>query len=419
VSEFAERIVEEAERQADEAWRELGRAERAAQWWTERNRRPSRAEAWSDVGIDPRDQSAQEIFLREGTPYAPDSDHSYFRDLIVDQLARQAAQGTVPIRDQTLATTLVTAAGGTEQARARLSTLEARDVTSADPGAGPFLGPGYLGERFNTAARAEGSLAAALGLMPLPRGVKRIDIPRFDTGASAGVQASEGAAVSQTDVDGGSQAGNIAPVSGRQTLSLQALEYPEPGFDVVLARELGAAIGTAIDTQLVSGSNAAGLQTLGLANVTGIKTVTWTDASPTSQEFVGQCWKAYNEIAGSGEGIADPDAYLTVVHPRRLAWLRHNPQASQSIAPEVPGRLIACAGLRTNLGGGTEDEAFVIVADELPAFASQLRLIVDVESVSGTLQVRLVAYRMIGSGFGRAPAAICRISGTGMVAPAL
>jgi hypothetical protein len=44
-------------------------------------------------------------------------------------------------------------------------------------------------------------------------------------------------------------------------------------------------------------------------------------------------------------------------------------------------------------------------------------LIVDDESLSGSMQVRVTAYRMLATGFGRAPAAICRVSGTGLIAP--
>jgi hypothetical protein len=52
-------------------------------------------------------------------------------------------------------------------------------------------------------------------------------------------------------------------------------------------------------------------------------------------------WAAYDQIANGGQGVADPEAYLTVVHPRRLISLYHNPQGSQSIEPRVPGRLVA------------------------------------------------------------------------------
>jgi hypothetical protein len=41
-------------------------------------------------------------------------------------------------------------------------------------------------------------------------------------------------------------------------------------------------------------------------------------------------------------------------------------------------------------------------------FASSVRLLFDTETLSATMQVRVVAYRMLGSRFGRAPAAICR-----------
>jgi hypothetical protein len=172
---------------------------------------------------------------------------------------------------------------------------------------------------------------------------------------SAAVQATEGSEVSEANVDGATQAGKIASVAGHVDLSLQALEWSGPDTDAALAQDLGKAIGSAIDVQLVAGSNSSG-QTLGLANVTGIKTVSWTDASPTSAEFVGQCWEGYDQIANGGEGIADPDNYIVVMHPRRLAWAYNNVQNAQVIPPGVPGRIVACAGLRINLGAGTNED---------------------------------------------------------------
>jgi hypothetical protein len=76
--------------------------------------------------------------------------------------------------------------------------------------------------------------------------------------------------------------------------------------------------------------------------------------------------------------------------------------------------------VRAALGAGTnEDEAFVLLPGELPVYAGPIRLLIDAESISGTMQVRVVAYRTVATGFGRAPAAICRIGGTGLVAPSL
>jgi hypothetical protein len=106
--------------------------------------------------------------------------------------------------------------------------------------------------------------------------------------------------------------------------------------------------------------------------VTGIKTVTATDASPTAQEVIAKFWTAYDQIANGGYGVADVDRYAVLVHPRRLAFLYNNAQGSQTIEPRVPGRLVPSAALRTNLGASTsEDECILLVPDELRISASR------------------------------------------------
>jgi hypothetical protein len=52
-------------------------------------------------------------------------------------------------------------------------------------------------------------------------------------------------------------------------------------------------------------------------------------------------------------------------------------------------------------------------------FAGSVEILVDAESGSGTLTVRFVFRRALATGFGRAPGAICRVSGSGLVAPTL
>jgi hypothetical protein len=202
-------------------------------------------------------------------------------------------------------------------------------------------------------------------------------------------------------------------------VSVQALERSLPGFDLVLAADLGRALASALDVALVTGTNANG-QPLGLVNVTGIKTVAYTDASATAQEFLSKTWAAYDQIATSGWGTATLGLYATVIHTRRLAFLFANAQNAQTLRPQVPGNLVPCAALRSTLGASTnEDEAFVLVPSELPVYAEPPVFVINVESLSGTLTVRIVARQAIATGFGRAPGAICRISGTGMSAPSL
>jgi HK97 family phage prohead protease len=372
--------------------------------------------------------------VRPVEAYGPDSPHSFFRDLVAVRLAEAAAHRArgagLPVGADLhgLPAFGVQGAeadqGGLAEARARLATIERRDVTTGDPGAGAFVPatgtvPAFVAELFATAAHAEARLFAALPQFPLPAAGTDVTVPRIATGASVAVQAAENAPVSETDIDGAAQAARLAYIGGRQDVSRQALDRALPGLDVVLARELGRALGAAIDAQLVAGQNASG-ETLGLAAVTGIKALTYTDASPSAQELVAQTWKAYNEIASAGFGVLEPAAYAVVLHPRRLAFAYANGQASQAIAPAFPGRIVPSRGLRTTLGAGSnEDEVFVLLPAELPVYVEPPRVIVDEESLSATLQVRLVAVQALATGFGRAPAAICRVSGSGLTAPTL
>jgi hypothetical protein len=108
-----------------------------------------------------------------------------------------------------------------------------------------------------------------------------------------------------------------------------------PGFDTVVARDAGRALGAAVHAQLITGTNANG-QTLGLVTVTGIKTVTATDACPTSQEVIAKFWTAYDQIANGGYGVADVDRYATVLYPSRLAFLYNNAQAPRPSSRRSP-----------------------------------------------------------------------------------
>jgi hypothetical protein len=314
--------------------------------------------------------------------------------------------------------------GGVNEARRRLATVEFRDVSTADPGAGAFTPasgsmPTYLGAEFAAAARAQATLSALLPNLPLPPTGLDVTVPRLDTGVAVATQSSEGSAPTEANVDGGSQASKVAYIPGLVEVSQQVADRAFPGFDTVVARDAGRALGAAVDAQLITGTNSNG-QTLGLVNVTGIKTVTATDASPTAQEVIAKFWTAYDQIANGGYGVADVGRYATVLHPRRLAFLYNNAPGSQTVEPRVPGRLVPCASLRITLGASTsEDEVLVLVPEELPYFSEPPRLTVDVQGMANTLQVRFIPLQAIATGFGRVPSAICRISGTALIEPSL
>jgi HK97 family phage major capsid protein len=370
--------------------------------------------------------------MREREAYGPSSPHSYFRDLVAVAYAeRLSAEAEMAGLTRTRIWPEIFGTwsegghqGGADEARRRLLTVERRDVSTADPGAGVFVPPSgsmpaYLANDFAEAARSQATLLALFPNRPLPEFGMDVTVPRLDTGVAVAVQSSEGSTPTEANLDGGSQASKVAYITGKVEASIQAVDRAEPGFDSIIAQDAGRALGAELCNQLVVGTNANG-QLLGLITVTNIKTVTATDASPTTQEIIAKLWAGYDQIATSGYGVADPDQYATVVHPRRLAYFFNNAQNSQTVDPKVPGRLVPSAALRTTLGAGTnEDEAFVLLPSELPVYLDTPRIIVDTEGMANTMQVRYIPLQPAATGFGRTPSAICRISGTAFVAPSL
>jgi hypothetical protein len=121
---------------------------------------------------------------------------------------------------------------------------------------------------------------------------------------------------------------------------------------------------------------------------------------------------------------------VPIGHARIEVFARNG--AGRIDEPEVPA-LPPIAGLKElirlayiRVGGCDEApvgivgrEAFVLLPSELPVFLDPPRVIVDQQGMANTLQVRFIPLQPVASGFGRAPSAICRISGTAFVAPSL
>jgi hypothetical protein len=93
-------------------------------------------------------------------------------------------------------------ASSIDEVRSRLAaaaqSAERRDLTSAF---NPSGAPNFVAHAFSVAARTKARIAPLLPEEPLPDTIAdgKLQVPRFTTGATAAVQASEGANVSQTD----------------------------------------------------------------------------------------------------------------------------------------------------------------------------------------------------------------------------
>jgi Phage capsid family len=362
---------------------------------------------------------------------------SYWRDLLLVQEAddRSAAALENPVlrgRDQG-DPNRPESDGELAEARQRLKTnfeerfhieRELRDIVGAGnafvPAGGPPL---YIAEEFAVAARQRATLANALPQRELPMAGSHIEVPKLTVGGSVAIQASENAAVQETDPTSGLASSAKAVIAGQNDVSRQLLDFSRPGYDQVFAADLGRDLALKVDVQLVTGTN-SNQQTEGLANVTGINTVTYTDASPTAAKLVSKIWAGFQAIAESGGGPSEPgpDNYIVAMAPRRLAYFEAafgNTSGLPGIPP-LPGQLVATPGVRTNLGAGTnQDEIYVIAKSEVFVALGRPVFSVYPEVGSSTLTVRLSARQYAAAMFSRQPKAIAQISGTGLVAQSL
>lgn len=178
--------------------------------------------------------------------------------------------------------------GTVDDARARLASVEERAGSTSATAGGAFVNntaPRYVADAFAEAARSKAVLSNVFPVEPLPDTGLDVYTARITTGLVAGVQATQNSSLGTQDiVEAKTQASPVATIAGYVDFSIQVDERADPAYaDVVMARDLGSAIGSALDLQLLTGLGTSA-QLLGLISVTGIGTTAYTDASPTQAE---------------------------------------------------------------------------------------------------------------------------------------
>lgn len=321
--------------------------------------------------------------------------------------------------------------------RHQKETQETRDI-GTDAFAGLVV-PQYLTDLVAEKARAGSPFYNAVPKATLPAQGMKVELSRITTGTAAAFQASQNSAVQETNMDDTLLTVNVDTIAGQQDVSRQAIERGT-NTEEIIVKDLVSAYYTTLDNKMLNGSGSSG-EPLGLANVSGTNSVTYTDASPTVAELYPKLIDGIQQINSNRFMAGD----AIIMHPRRWAFLTaaadssnrplvlpigNAPQNAMGVGEaakygQVVGSIaglpvISDANIATNLGTGTnEDQIFIVKSDDHILFeegGAPFKLRFD-DVGSGSLTVKLVVYGYVAFASGRYPAGISKIGGTGLVTP--
>jgi len=295
--------------------------------------------------------------------------------------------------------------------------------------------PQYLTDMVAPAVAGGRPFADICNKHRLPASGMTVNISRITTSTSAAAQASENAAVSETNIDDTLLTESVFTVAGQQTLSRQAIDRGTGTEDITL-NDLVRRYHTALDAKLINDA------TTGLTNVA--QSVAYTDGTPTAAELYPKILngQANLEAVMLDQGIGNVYA---VMHSRRWAWMQSQVgtswpfigqpgypvqaggqnyatgygQGVRGILPNGVG-VIVDNNIATNLGAGTnEDEIYIVNASELHLWEDpNAPLYIRTEATAAaSLGVLMVVYGYAAYSFRRYTNGHQKIAGTGLVTP--
>ena len=356
------------------------------------------------------DQVASPAVIKtEARTYSPNSDHSFIADAYAAQFSGDFA------------------------ARERLARhmneekVERRDVTSAN-----FAGlivPQYLTDLAAPYARAGRPTADIARKHQLPAAGLTLSISKVTTGSSVAAQ-TEGAAVSETNMDDTKLDISVNTYAGQQNVSRQALERGT-GVDALVMADLVSAYHTSLNTAVVAELLASAGQS-----------VTYTDASPTVAELYPKILDAIQKVQTTFFGGPN----VIIMHPRRLAFIlaaldssnrplavptpvAMNPVAFGQGSVQYGNSGYSIAGLPvvtdatvsiTQGAGTNQDTIYIGNAQELHLWeqGSGEPMMLRFEQPKGSeLDVQMIVYGYAAFTANRYPNAWAQINGTGLVTP--
>jgi HK97 family phage major capsid protein len=317
--------------------------------------------------------------------------------------------------------------------------IERGNLLQRDVGTGAFAGltvPQYLTDLVAPAVAAGRPLADNCRKLPLPPDGMTVNISRVTTATAAAVQATENAAVQETDIDDTLLTVNVRTISGQQDMSRQSIER-SVGSEQVVVEDLARRYHTRLDSGIINDDGTSGTH-LSIRSTTSIVAVTYTDATPTPSEAWGPLWDLQQQIEA---GVFRSMTHF-VMHPRRWAFFASAIGTNQAMfgfsgaaALQLGGvdstqygagvrgflagmPVIVDANLPTNVSS-TQDVILGVTVDELFLWEQPgSPLLIRAEQTgAGNLSVKLVVYGYSAFTAGRYPGAHGTISGSGLTTP--
>ena len=308
--------------------------------------------------------------------------------------------------------------------------IERRDVTSAN-----FAGlvvPQFLTDLAAPYARAGRPTADIARKHQLPPAGLTLSISKVTTGSSVAAQ-SEGASVSETNMDDTKLDVSVITIAGQQNVSRQAIERGTNVDSLVMA-DLISAYHTKLDSNFV----AEGISSAG-------QSVTYTDASPTVAELYPKVLDAIQKIQTNF--FAGPNFIL--MHPRRLAFIlaaldsSNRPLATPTFGGNQQMNAIAAAtgsleygnsgyaivglpvitdaNVTTTNGAGTNEDVILIGSTQEAHLweegTGQPMFLRFEQPKASELDVQMIVYGYSAYTHNRYPNAFAKITGTGLVTP--
>jgi hypothetical protein len=396
--------------------------------------------------------------------------HSYFVDLARDQLGRGDGDGGVQAARDRLARhakELSVEMPKREEARERLARkaideIRAEDRLPArmqgmyesvfergmeqrvnpnrvDGQGGYFVPPLWLIDEYINLTRFGRTAMNMCRQMPLPTGTDSINLPKVSTGTLTGVQTADGASVTSQDLTDDFVNAPVRTIAGQQDVALQLLDQSPIAFDEVVFGDLMEDYNQRLDVQGLDGSGASG-QLLGILNVSGINSITYTDASPTLPEMYPSFAQGASKVFTGRKLPATAALVLPsiwywataqldttnrpLIVPPQVGW---NPGGTQMdlTSGDGPAGMLSMGlpawldgNLPTNKGGGSNETRTIIARWlDLYLWEGAMRSRVLQEVLSGTLQVRFQLFNYVAFMPHRRPTSISVVSGTGMIPP--